>query len=72
MQIGGRRTRQGDGTRELQIAASEVLGGEVERPVASLNHRFAVVLCGSVEVYDSAGIFQLGMSRRESAPTECG
>jgi len=58
---------------ELQIAAGEVPGGEDEWPFCSRDCCFAIGFYGSVEVNDSAGIFQLWdkkCRRRESVPTK--
>jgi len=46
---------------KLQIAAGEILRGKEERPVLSRNRGFTVGFHGSVEVNDSAGVFQLEM-----------
>ena len=54
----GRLTKR-DGVSELQIAASEILRRKMEWPFSGRNCRFTIGLDGSVEVNDSAGIFQL-------------
>jgi len=44
---------------ELQIAAGEIVRGKDEKPVFFRDCRFAIGFYGSVEVNDSAGVFQL-------------
>jgi hypothetical protein len=58
------------GTMELRIAAGEALRGKDEWPVSNRNCRLTVGFCGSVEVNDSAGVFQLS-NNEELVPAEC-